>query len=688
MTRCPVKVTSGIQKSGNEHPIHLHVPGDTPIHLHVNKNTQTHSQFQAPWVPPPGKTSSGRFVYDPTRRVKVKSDERKRRSRSAESLSDNIHKDFVRSCDTESDKGLRHEYPSDINTPDTTSIQEQPYAYLKTIKPAYISGKNKGSEDKLNNRSLLTTMVLDEWIKDLETATNRITKSARKIVDCIEQVAYEGRRVDSHDMSCLVQPRNELLLHVEIAMRAGRELCRWASSIQQQRDQVLTNYLTQTQTREATLAAEVQRLIEKLDRMEVDLELTQRQLNEQQNESQKKNTIHESVESLKGHLQRQLRQRESECSRLSIQVRNLETRLAEQQAQSQAHLETAQFNLERLRETKEALKRAAKSQKRRADEAEEACREISHKLATQESIIASFQTELERCSLGSRSLSKERHLNNVGVIHDGGPVDSNKAICMNSDKSLKEENLRLREVALKCEQRLHTAEEELQHLRANLSSCEALLNDYHGDAAAQASQLHILNERLKKTEADRERNQIQLDDVEQRLLEAESRNRMLENVLQSKESNQWNYASSTPTNMKLGKHTRSLHLDHDDYLGQNDQLNDNIGILKDQKIAGTTNNDLILELRRELCEAHNEKKQIENQTEMRLNDLRAQLNQADATNRSLQAYLTFLKRSYASVFQPDLVINPSLFSPHQPMTCPSTTQLAANNMTTTTTKDS
>ncbi|TNN16272.1 Outer dense fiber of sperm tails 2 [Schistosoma japonicum] len=161
-------------------------------------------------------------------------------------------------------------------------------------------------------------MVLDEWIKDSETATNRITKSARKIVDCIEQVAYEGRRVDSHDMSCLVQPRNELLLHVEIAMRAGRELCRWASSIQQQRDQVLTNYLTQTQTREATLAAEVQRLIEKLDRMEVDLELTQRQLNEQQNESQKKNTIHESVESLKGHLQRQLRQRESECSRLVL----------------------------------------------------------------------------------------------------------------------------------------------------------------------------------------------------------------------------------------------------------------------------------------------------------------------------------------------------------------------------------
>ncbi|TNN16271.1 Eukaryotic translation initiation factor 2, partial [Schistosoma japonicum] len=79
-----------------------------------------------------------RFAYDPTRRVKVKSDERKRRSRSAESLSDNIHKDFVRSCNTESDKGLRHEYPSDINPHDTMSIQEQPYASMETFKPAYI----------------------------------------------------------------------------------------------------------------------------------------------------------------------------------------------------------------------------------------------------------------------------------------------------------------------------------------------------------------------------------------------------------------------------------------------------------------------------------------------------------------------------------------------------------------------
>ncbi|CAH8621202.1 unnamed protein product [Schistosoma curassoni] len=653
MTKNTGKNTSYIQQPGNGNPIHLHIPGDTPIHLHVNKKTQVSrmsgsttpktpdtSQYQAPWVPPPGKTSSGRYVYDPTRRVRMKSNERKSRSRSVESISD-VHKDFIQLNGMESDKEPQDQYSKQFSPHDNISMQEQPYSSVKhkeTIKPTYIAGKNKDFEGRLNDGSLLTNVVLDEWIKDLDTATNHIAKSARNIVDCLEQVAYEGRRVDSHDMSRIVQPRDELLLHAEVAGCAGRELCRWASSIQQQQDQILNNRLAQTQNREATLTSEVRRLTEKLGRMEVDLELARKQLDEQQNESLKFNTVHESMESVKNHLQRQLRQRESECSRLSVQVRNLETRLAEQQAQNQARLETAEVSLERMRETKEALKRAAKSQKRRADEAEEAYREISHKLATQESIIAGFQ-----------------------------------------------ENLRLREVASKCEQRLHAAEEELQHLRTSLSTCEALLNDYHGDAAMQASRLHTLNERLKKTESDRERSQIQLDDVEQRLLEAEHRNRILEDALQSKESQKGDYVASTPVNTKqsskLGECDQQLHLDREDYSGQNSQLNGsaNIGISKDQNITGTTNNELIQELRRELCEAQNEKKQIENRTEIRLNDLRAQLNQADATNRSLQAYLTFLKRSYASVFQPDMLINPSLISPCQPIACSLTTQLTTNN---------
>nr|CAH8866644.1 unnamed protein product [Trichobilharzia regenti] len=752
MTKNVVKVTcSPAYKSSNGQPIHLHIPGDTPIHLHVNQKTQVSrlpesgnvkltdiGPYQAPWVPPPAKTSSGRFSCDPARRVTIKPDRRKHRSRSAESFSENLNKVSPAELnEVESDKEVHIECPKECISCKTISNEEQLLHTSDQLKDTpklctHIYGNSRLFEgDKLatNEASFCTSSLLDEWIKDLDNAVSRVAKSARNIVDCIEQVAYEGRRVDSHDMLRLVQPRDELLLQTEIAGRAGRELCRWASSVQQQQNEILANRLSQTQTREANLTAEVKRLTEKLDRMEIDLEVAQKQLNEQQNESLKYNTVHESMESVKGHLQRQLRQRDSECSRLSIQVRNLEARLAEQQAQNQVRLETAEANLERMRETKEALKRAAKSQKRRADEAEEAFREISHKLATQESIIAGFRAELENSNLRSRSRSRERQLHDDMIGGGGGVFDSNgltnankPSVYTDSDKDLREENIRLREVALKCEQRLHTAEEELERLRTNLSNCETLLYDYHGDAATQANRLHTLNERLKKTEADRERSQIQLDDVERRLFEAENRNRVLESALQMQEAKKSDdrTKSSTPIHKTtlsspsktLGKHQQQQpsNLNTDDHSSQNIKLNidsDTSKTLKDRQTktttihtttttATTTNNnnnasdDLIQELRRELTEAQNEKKQIENRTEIRLQDLRAQLNQADATNRSLQAYLTFLKRSYASVFQTDdmLLINPVLFNQNNypgKRTLATKKQLPENIITTNTT---
>uniref|UniRef100_A0A5K4EDL3 Uncharacterized protein n=1 Tax=Schistosoma mansoni TaxID=6183 RepID=A0A5K4EDL3_SCHMA len=79
MTKNTGKNTSCIRQPVNGHPIHLHVPGDTPIHLHVNNKTQVSrmpglatpktpdtSQSQAPWVPPPGKTSSGKSLLSKT----------------------------------------------------------------------------------------------------------------------------------------------------------------------------------------------------------------------------------------------------------------------------------------------------------------------------------------------------------------------------------------------------------------------------------------------------------------------------------------------------------------------------------------------------------------------------------------------------------------------------------------------
>lgn len=63
---------------------------------------------------------------------------------------------------------------------------------------------------------------------------------------------------------------------------------------------------------------------------------------------------------------------------------------------------------------------------------------------------------------------------------------------------------------------------------------------------------------------------------------------------------------------------------------------------------------VVQELRRLLAESQREREATERKASAHVNELMAQLTQADATNRSLQAYLSFLKNSYASVFQPEL----------------------------------
>ncbi len=61
----------------------------------------------------------------------------------------------------------------------------------------------------------------------------------------------------------------------------------------------------------------------------------------------------------------------------------------------------------------------------------------------------------------------------------------------------------------------------------------------------------------------------------------------------------------------------------------------------------------IEELRRQLAQQRLANEESEQKASTRLADLRAQLVQSDAANRSLQAYLTFLKRSYTSIFDGD-----------------------------------
>ncbi|KAA3681508.1 uncharacterized protein DEA37_0010736 [Paragonimus westermani] len=591
-------------KDGCKSPIHLHISEDAPVHLHfepencksgtitghhkaeseemhnASKQKATGVYLQAPWVPPPARTSTGRSPSE------------KQRQSTDHNEAYVCHRDTANRGRTIGD-----------HRPELNGMTESVRLAGETTQLGNEADSFKQPPQDHEDETLWTTSVLEQWLRDIDDSMTHVAKAVRNLEECLDEIVFEGRRLTSRDLNRLNQPRDDLVLHADVAVRAGRELCRWAASANRQQERYLARKLDQTQSKEHELASQVRQLNEKLQSTTFELEQKQRLLTEQQNEGMKFNTVNESLETMKGHLQRELRQRDSECSRLSTQIRDLESRSAEERATLRTRLDVAEANLEQMYQTKNALKRAARAQKKRADEAEQALAEALERLTAKEAMVTHFQTRCEEneshASTRDRTSSEERKENRsrsrtqYSILsektpreepRDVSPASSRRNIPSNRNE-LEEENSHLRTVAADYEQRLNAAEREMDELRASLNQCETMLHTYHRETDAQTEKLQTITEQLK----------------EQSLYK--------------------------PT-------TKSTH----DGFAINDS--ENVSIVAD--------------LRRQLADARSERAQTEHRAEMRMADLRAQLTQADATNRSLQAYLTFLKRSYASVFQPDL----------------------------------
>ncbi|CAL8068453.1 unnamed protein product [Calicophoron daubneyi] len=625
MTKNTVRLNdAGVIAARSKSPIHLHISEDSPVHLYFNRtrsdnmsnrSKQNVALFHAPWIPPPAKTSSGHQFSDSvsSRRARLQQTKRSHSANSLTSIRNNDggsqelarvptreSYDFLDDRPTREDESRRKSLPFSTG-PSAGQLGDR----RETVKLL-------GDED---TDVAWTATIAEEWVKDVDKSITCVAKAIRDLEEIMEELVYEGRRLTSRDIARIYPPRDDLILHGEVAVRAGRELCRWASNAKRHQDRYFSSRLNEAQHSEAELRTQVRQLTEKLDRATSELEATKNQLNSTQAERIRFNTMNESLESVKGHLQRELRQKGAECDRLAAQVRNLETRMADERATLRTRLEAAEASLEQMRDTKEAVKRAAKAQKKRADKIEQELNETLDRLTAKEALLA--------------------------------------------ETKLGKENEHLRGVAASCEERLHLAEQEMEELRSNLAHCENLLSEYHGDAATQEEKLRTLTEQLDKAEERNRRSQTQVDEIEQRLRETEAQNRALLNALETR---------ATEVRRKVTTST--------------------------DQTKSSSNQGLITELRRELDEARKERDNSTRQAEVRLADLQAQLNQADATNRSLQAYLTFLKRSYTSVFQSDVIpllngvdsyptsIMPAKTSGSQPQTDLDTPNFSGNSQNT------
>uniref|UniRef100_A0A3Q2GE98 Outer dense fiber protein 2 n=1 Tax=Cyprinodon variegatus TaxID=28743 RepID=A0A3Q2GE98_CYPVA len=220
-----------------------------------------------------------------------------------------------------------------------------------------------------------------------------------------------------------------------------------------------------------------------------------------------------TLESTRAHLQGQLRSKEAENNRLSVQIKNLE-RAANQQRAEMDHV-TEQLN--RLKqealEDREALKRATKAQKHRAARSEDAAGQLSVQLLqmqekqVDEALAAAEvwqrrhaeeakekgQLEME-LSLLNRISELSEQLQSVqerGRSEREALLDRLHGVTA-ENAAAKLENQNLKASASAAEEKLSLSQSELQQVKATIRQYEALLDSYKiqqvGKTRAEAEQ--------------------------------------------------------------------------------------------------------------------------------------------------------------------------------------------------------
>ncbi|XP_047227770.1 outer dense fiber protein 2 isoform X3 [Girardinichthys multiradiatus] len=263
----------------------------------------------------------------------------------------------------------------------------------------------------------------------------------------------------------------------------------------------------------ADTEAENVHLVEKLQKKDGELHQLSNLLGSEKEKAKSSADISRTLESTRAHLQGQLRSKEAENNRLSVQIKNLE-RAANQQ---RAEIDHVTDQLNRLKkealDDREALKRATRAQKQRAERSEDAAGQLSHQLLQmQEKQVAEAlstaevwqrrhveeakeksQLEMELSLLNSRISELTEQLQSV---QDEGRSDREALLdrlrgVSAENMAAKLENQTLKAAASAVEEKLSLSQSELQQIKASIRQYETLLDSYKiqvGKTRAEADQ--------------------------------------------------------------------------------------------------------------------------------------------------------------------------------------------------------
>uniref|UniRef100_A0A2I2Y874 Outer dense fiber protein 2 n=1 Tax=Gorilla gorilla gorilla TaxID=9595 RepID=A0A2I2Y874_GORGO len=261
--------------------------------------------------------------------------------------------------------------------------------------------------------------------------------------------------------------------------------------------------------------------------------------------------LSKSMESMRGHLQAQLRSKEAENSRLCMQIKNLERSGNQHKAEVEAIMEQLKELKQKGERDKESLKKAIRAQKERAEKSEEYAEQLHVQLADKDLYVAEALSTLESWRSRYNQVVKEKGDLELEII----VLNDRVTDLVNQQQTLEEkmredrdslverlhrqtaeysafklENERLKASFAPMEDKLNQAHLEVQQLKASVKNYEGMIDNYKSqvmktrlEADEVAAQLErcdkenkiLKDEMNKEIEAARRQFQSQLADLQQ-----------------------------------------------------------------------------------------------------------------------------------------------------------------------------
>ncbi|XP_054980318.1 outer dense fiber protein 2 isoform X4 [Sorex araneus] len=261
--------------------------------------------------------------------------------------------------------------------------------------------------------------------------------------------------------------------------------------------------------------------------------------------------LSKSMESMRGHLQAQLRCKEAENSRLCMQIKNLERSGNQHKAEVEAIMEQLKELKQKGDRDKESLKKAIRAQKERAEKSEEYAEQLHVQLADKDLYVAEALSTLESWRSRYNQVVKDKGDLELEII----VLNDRVTDLVNQQQTLEEkmredrdslverlhrqtaeysafklENERLKASFAPMEDKLSQAHLEVQQLKASVKNYENMIDNYKSqvmktrlEADEVAAQLErcdkenkiLKDEMNKEIEAARRQFQSQLADLQQ-----------------------------------------------------------------------------------------------------------------------------------------------------------------------------